>query len=163
MTKKRFISFGKHTPIKTTFIHSLVLCIGAQIWPFYSAPDYKSINRSSVQRLAHPKEHNCIQLDLHNHTLLYRFSNYCPNPNPSNFHLLELEFDSNYRHNHKRIHSIAAQTFATFGSPSTRRISSRRMAVGPNKERVGLESGAKAPRGLRMMPAALLHYLIHKI
>ena len=54
------------------------------------------------------------------------------------------------------------------GSPSTRRISShristRRMAVGPNKERVGLESGAKAPRGLRIIPAALLHYLKHKI
>ena len=47
------------------------------------------------------------------------------------------------------------------GSPSTHRISTRRMAVGPNKERVGLESGAKAPRGLRIMPAA--HYLIYKI
>ena len=37
------------------------------------------------------------------------------------------------------------------------------MAVGPNKERVDLESGAKAPRGLRIMPAALLHYLKYKI
>ena len=54
------------------------------------------------------------------------------------------------------------------GSPSTRRISShristRRMTAGPNKERVGLESGAKAPRGLRIMPSALLHYIKYKI